>query len=198
MHIEKEFTLNAPQKEVWDLITAPDKMASCVPGCQEVKNLEDGKYRVSIKIKVGPIKTTFCVDVESTEERPPEYAAYLTTGEEGSKASRVKAESALTLKEIDANTTSVTYQSDVSIVGRLGKFGTGVMQKKADSMGEEFVAELRKLVEGEQPVAAAEAVGQVAAPQETAKEPEAASVSSMWGWAATAAVVVAALYFLLV
>ncbi|MEE8059294.1 MAG: SRPBCC domain-containing protein [Pseudomonadales bacterium] len=194
MRIEKEFTLNAAQKEVWDLITAPDRMASCVPGCQEVKALGEGKYRVTIKIKVGPIKTTFCVDVESTEQRPPEYAAYLTSGEEGSKASRVKAESALILKAIDANTTSVTYQSDVSIVGRLGKFGTGVMQKKADSMGEEFVAELRKLVEGEQP--AAEATEQATVAKQPAKEPKAASGSSMWGWVATAAVVIAALYFL--
>ena len=38
--------------------------------------------------------------------------------------------------------------SDMSIVGQPGKFGLGVMMKKADSMGEEFVQALCAQIEG--------------------------------------------------
>jgi hypothetical protein len=33
-------------------------------------------------------------------------------------------------------------------VGRLGKFGLGMMKNKADTMGDEFVEELRTAIEG--------------------------------------------------
>ncbi|MEQ9125811.1 MAG: 4-hydroxybenzoyl-CoA reductase, partial [Alphaproteobacteria bacterium] len=69
--------------------------------------------------------------------------------EEGGKASRVSADSTLALKALDESQTEVTYASDVSVVGRLGKFGLGIMKKKAKSMGEEFAAKFRERVEGD-------------------------------------------------
>jgi hypothetical protein len=105
-------------------------------------------YTAVIKVQVGPIKTTFNVNIEATEERPPEYSAYITKGEEGGKASRMKAESTLSLKPLDATQTEVIYTSDINIVGRLGKFGLGIMKKKADSMGDEFVTAVRSQIEG--------------------------------------------------
>ena len=45
------------------------------------------------------------------------------------------------------DTNSVDYTSDINIVGRLGKFGSGMMQKIADNLGEEFVAKLKSQLE---------------------------------------------------
>jgi len=43
--------------------------------------------------------------------------------------------------------TEVSYASDIQIMGRLGKFGSGMMQKIADGVGDEFVAALKDKVE---------------------------------------------------
>ncbi len=157
MKIEKRFNVDAPQDQVWRFITAPEQVAACIPGCESVEAVGASKHKVTIKVKVGPIKTTFVVDVEVTEERPPEFSSYVTTGEEGGRASRIRAESSLALKPVNGRQTEVHYISDINIVGRLGKFGLGMMQKIADSMGDEFVAALRAQLEkggGEAPVAA--------------------------------------------
>lgn len=148
MKIEKRFAVQAPVDEVWRFITAPQQVAACIPGCQAVEVLGDSRYKATIKVQVGPIKTTFNVDVEATEQRPPGYFAYVTTGEEGGRASRIRAESTLALKPVNDRETEVQYTSDINIVGRLGKFGMGMMKKKADSMGDEFVANLRRQLEG--------------------------------------------------
>jgi hypothetical protein len=37
----------------------------------------------------------------------------------------------------------VSYTSDISITGRLGKFGLGMMRKKADQLRQEFVQKFR-------------------------------------------------------
>jgi carbon monoxide dehydrogenase subunit G len=147
MNIGKEFTIAAPLQEVWEFITSPAKVAPCIPGCEGAEEVEPGKYKAVITTKVGPIKAMFKVDIELTEERAPEFAAYSTRGEEGSKASRLSATSTLTLKALDTALTEVSYTSDIKIMGRLGKFGAGVMKKVADSIGNKFVDELRNQLE---------------------------------------------------
>ena len=143
MKIEKTFTVEAPQQAVWDFITSPEQVAPCIPGCTGAEETETGKYKAVIRTKVGPIKTTFKVDIETLEERSPEFAAYSTSGEEGSRASMIKAMSTLRLKQLGGNNTEVTYESEINMLGRLGKFGSGLMQKVADSIGNEFVATMQ-------------------------------------------------------
>ena len=143
MKIEKTFVVGAPQQAVWDFITSPELVAPCIPGCAGAEETEPGKYQAVIKTKVGPIKTTFKVGIETREERAPEFAAYTTSGEEGSRASLIKAVSTLSLKQLDEDKTEVTYTSEINMLGRLGKFGSGLMQKVADSIGNEFIATMQ-------------------------------------------------------
>ena len=114
MKIEKTFTIAAPQQQVWQFITEPERVAPCIPGCQSVEVTGPGTYRAEVKLQVGPIKAGFKLDIETTEERSPEYSAYTTRGEEGGRASRVSADSKLLLKPIDDGHTEVTYSSEIS------------------------------------------------------------------------------------
>ena len=143
MKVEKTFTVEAPQQSVWDFITSPERVAPCIPGCTGAEETEPGKYKAVIKTKVGPVRTTFKVNIETREEQPPDFAVYATSGEEGSRASMIKAMSTLSLKRLDGNNTEVTYESEINMLGRLGKFGSGLMQKVADSIGNEFVATMQ-------------------------------------------------------
>jgi hypothetical protein len=175
MKIEKTFTLSAPQEQVWSFITDPQKVAQCIPGCEGAEEKGRGKYAAAINVKVGPIRTTFHLDIEQTEQRPPEFASYLGKGEEGSRASRISSISTLALKSLSVNSTEVTYTSDINITGRLGKFGGGMMQKIADSIGEEFVAALKGRLEGAAVTEGAPGVPEVASGmrEATAELPEA-------------------------
>ena len=147
MKIEDSFTLNASRAVVWQAITDPAIVAPCVPGCEKVEILGPTTYLAEVKVKLGPIKAEFRLNVEVTKETPPEEVLSITKGEEGSKASLVQAKNILRLNEIDAETTEVFYSSEVSIVGRLGKFGFGIMKKKAKALGDEFAEAFRREVE---------------------------------------------------
>ncbi len=166
MKIEKSFVIDAPQEAVWDFISSPEKVGPCFPGCEGVKKLGGNQYETDIKVQIGPIKTVFNIKFEETESRPMEYFAYASRGEEGHRASRLKADSTLTLAPLDGGKTQVDYASELSIVGRLGKFGLGMMKKKADTMGDEFIASVRSEIEGPaaDSGAAETAAGESAAP----------------------------------
>ena len=147
MKIEETFSVNAPIDRAWRFIMNPGQVAPCIPGCGDVEILGENKYRANVKLAVGPIKTNFNVTVEITEQQAPNFAATLTRGEEGGKASMVTANSELRLKPVNGEQTEVNYKSEVSIVGRLGKFGLGIMKKKAKAIGEEFAENFRARLE---------------------------------------------------
>tara|TARA_Y100000588_G_C13742462_1_gene706192 strand:- start:7 stop:453 length:447 start_codon:yes stop_codon:yes gene_type:complete len=147
MKIEEKFVVSAPIERVWEFITAPEDVAACIPGCEGVETIGEDQYKAAIKVGVGPIKTTFKVDVDAVEQQPPTFAKYATRGEEGGRASRISAESTLALTKLNDVDTEVAYTSDVSIVGRLGKFGLGVMKKKAKQIGEEFAKNIAEKLE---------------------------------------------------
>jgi carbon monoxide dehydrogenase subunit G len=148
MKIGKTFTVNAPLDSVWEFITSPNLVAPCIPGCSEAIQIDETHFKAKVSLAIGPIKTSFSVDIEQVEKTAPTFARYEVKGNEGGQASRVKADSFLKLTQLDSETTQVEYESDVTIVGRLGKFGSGLVQKVADSIGNEFVATLKGKIEG--------------------------------------------------
>ena len=147
MKIEDTFTVDAPIERVWRMITDPAVVGPCIPGCQGIEVTGPDTYKADIKVAVGPIKTTFSVTVQKTEERPPHFAASTTKGQEGGKASTLNAASTLALSEAEGGGTAIAYTSEVSVFGRLGKFGLGIMKKKARDVGHEFAQTFREKVE---------------------------------------------------
>ena len=157
MDIEKSFSVAASQADVWEFITCAEKVATCLPGVEDVVVQAPGQYKGVMTIKVGPIKTSIKADVEEVEQRAPEFASYAIKGEEGGRASNLTADVKLTLTAVSDEQTDVLFTSHVVIVGRLGKFAGGVMNKLADTMSDQFVTAFRMELEPqpEVPVAVA-------------------------------------------
>lgn len=136
----------APREQVWRFIQTAEQVGACVPGCESVTVVGEGRFKARVRVRVGPIKALFNFDIERLEEQPMESASYTTRGEEGGRASRVSARSRLTLRTIDAGETEITYAAEISIAGRLGRFGAGVMKKKAHEMGGQFANAVRQRI----------------------------------------------------
>lgn len=147
MKIEKRFLVAATPERLWAFINDPERVGPCIPGCREVKLLEPGKYRAVITVQVGPIQANIAGIAELREERPPEFAEYSVQAEEGGNASRISAVSKLSITPINDQECEVGCVAEVSINGRLGKFGAGIMQKIADNLGDKFAAALRAELE---------------------------------------------------
>jgi len=147
MLVEGRFLVGAPRERVWTAIKDPAVVAPCIPGCQGVEVVSPALYKAKIRVQLGPIKADFNVDVEIVSETAPEEVRSRTRGEEGSRASSLSAENTLRLIPLSENETEVFYSSEAAVVGRLGKFGLGVMKKKAESLGREFAAAFKQRVE---------------------------------------------------
>ncbi len=147
MKIEETFTVAAPRDKVWRFITDPEVMGLCIPGCESIEVTGPTTYNAGVRVKVGPIKARFKLEVEVIEEVEPDRVISRTRGEEGSRASIVSAENVLRLSDADSGGTEIYYSSDIAIVGRLGKYGHGVMKKIVKKLCGKFADDFRERVE---------------------------------------------------
>jgi len=147
MHLEGHFEIDQPQSMVWQKITDHSLMAGCIPGCENIAKVNDNTYEASIAISVGIIKARFDVAVEITKEVEPSEVYSRTTGQEGTRSSLLTSENFLKLSVISANKTRVDYISEVSVSGRLGKYGLGMMQKYTNKIADQFVVNFREAID---------------------------------------------------
>jgi uncharacterized protein len=143
MKLEGSFAVLASKDKVWATINDVAVMAACVPGCEDVQKLSDSAYRAMVKADVGIIKARFNLVIEIVHREPTDLMRFTSRGEEGSRASILSSENMVALVALSADETQVTLTSEVSVTGRLGKFGLGVMKKKAEAITREFADSLR-------------------------------------------------------
>jgi carbon monoxide dehydrogenase subunit G len=144
MLLEGKFTLKAPIREVWDFLLKPETLASCIPGAEEMKAIDDKTYESVVKQKVGPISVKLKFTTTITEMNPPRHLKAVGRGADITKAGTFSQETIVDLTEISKDEVEVAYTSNVSLVGRLATFGERIMRAKAKSVGEEFTKNLQE------------------------------------------------------
>lgn len=138
MKIDETFVVDAALERVWSAIVDPSVVGPCIPNCTDVEVLSPHEYKARIRVAVGPVHASFNVVVAVTDRIERERMTMTTRGEEGSRASMLGAHSSLAVRALDERRTEVHYESEVSLTGRLGKFGLGLMKKKAADLGAQF------------------------------------------------------------
>ena len=144
MLLEGKFTLKAPIKEVWDFLLKPETLASCIPGAEEMKAIDDKTYESVVKQKVGPISVKLKFTTTITELDPPRHLRAVGRGADVTKAGTFSQDTTVDLTEISKDEVEISYSSTVSLVGRLATFGERIMRAKAKSVGEEFTKNLQE------------------------------------------------------
>lgn len=138
MIIAESFTLQAGRERAAALLTDIERVATCVPGVENVVMTEPNTYEAVLRTQIGPIKSSFAGSVHVDPSGAPVRLSASAQGKDRSTQSMAKVGFSATLEEIGDNTTRVDAEADVSIRGRLGQFGTGVIQATATQMLNDF------------------------------------------------------------
>jgi hypothetical protein len=147
--IEKRFVIKAPAAAVWDFLTDPVKVASCLPGAAITGKLDDQTWGGTMTVKVGPVTASYRGKIRferlDAAAREAEIAA---SGQEtrgkGGADMRMKSR----VVELAPGETEVTVSSDVNVVGVLAQFGRGMIQDVSDQIFLKFTEGMRRQLEG--------------------------------------------------
>ena len=146
MILKDSFIIEAPIDDVWALLQDVHRVSTCVPGVDTVEEVGPDTYNGVLKVKVGPISSSFQGEVTLTEQTyPPGRLVAEITGNDKVSASQVKATFTGLLSSVDGGT-QLDYEMDVALRGRLAQFGLVVVKATAKKMTSEFVKRFTALL----------------------------------------------------
>lgn len=145
MKIEETFEVPAPVERVWDFISDPRKMASCLPSVQSVEVLDDRHYEVIVKQKVGFISATFKIQTEVLERQAPFRLVLMNRGKTIAGANgTLKSTDTIALKPASNQATTVHVVSELTLGGQLAVLGAKLIEAKSKELFAEATANLKE------------------------------------------------------
>ena len=132
MKIEGEHTFNGPRNEVWEMIRDPEVLASALPGTQKLNKLSDTDYEGTMNVRIGPVSGSFSGKLVISDEVPP-HSCTLTVDGKGAPGF-LKGVGHVKFNEVDAKTTQLTYEGEVTIGGTLASVGQRMIDSVSKSM----------------------------------------------------------------
>jgi carbon monoxide dehydrogenase subunit G len=154
MKLQNEFTVNVPIERAWETLLDIETVAGFLPGAKIEPAGEDGVFRGSMKVKVGPMTINYegtarmaAVD-EQARTADIEVRAKEAKGQ-GTAAAVIRNQ----LFE-EAGGTRVAAETDLQVTGRQAQFGRGIMQDVAGRMLGDFARRFEEHLTAPQPTAA--------------------------------------------
>ncbi len=80
MIFDGKIDLDVPVEKAWDFLIDINKFSTCLPGIDEVKQIDDKTFDGIISATVGPISGKFNFRSTIVESRPPEQMVVRTEG----------------------------------------------------------------------------------------------------------------------
>lgn len=143
--IEKTFQVNEPLDKVWNFLSDPRKVASCVPGAQITEAIDERTYRGSIKVQVGPSVTDYKgqARIERLDDQNHEIEM---VGKGQDIRGKGSASMKLTgkVRALPDGGTEVVSVSEITVVGILAQFGARMINEVSNKMFEEFTANFQR------------------------------------------------------
>ena len=144
MILDGKIDLDVPVHQAWEFLIDINKFSTCLPGIDEVKQIDDKTFDGIISATVGPISGKFNFRSTIVESRPPEQMVVRTEGTDSVTKSTVNADMTVDLHAVSEKKSQMDYKADVKIKGRLGILGDMVLRATATLILQEFTRRLHK------------------------------------------------------
>lgn len=141
MIIANEFTVSVPIDRAWEVLSDMEEVIPLMPGATLVGR-EGEDLLGKVKIKVGPVTSEFNGKAHYLEKDDANHRALIDArGKEARGTGNAAATITLQLHD-GGESTRVTVDTDLKIVGKLAQFGSGMLQQVSEKLLGQFVDQL--------------------------------------------------------
>lgn len=143
MKLENRCLVPADIQRTWELLMDIPRAAACVPGMEEVVQEEDGSYRASMRVRVGPMGLTLAGTLRVLEQDSAKgEARFLIEASDRKVGGAVRADLLIQLRSEEKNQTELVLNTDTTFIGRLGELGQPLIRRKANNTMQDFARNL--------------------------------------------------------
>jgi carbon monoxide dehydrogenase subunit G len=138
MRLTGTHTFAAPRQKVWEVLNDPQRLAKCMPGCENLETTGENEYSGQINVGLAAVKGVYNGKVKLEDIQPPTHYKMLLDGK--GKQGFIKGAGTIDLEEQDGHTV-LRYTGDVQIGGPLASVGQRMVDGAAKMMiGQFFTA----------------------------------------------------------
>ncbi len=145
MELIDEITINAPKTVVYAALNDLEILQQCIPGCEELNQLEDGELEAKVVLKVGPVKARFSGNVILDTSKAPDGFSLAGQGN-GGVAGHAKGGAVVTLEENPDGTTLLKYNAKADIGGKLAQLGSRLILSTSRKLAKKFFTKFSEVV----------------------------------------------------
>ena len=143
MKITASYDFDEAAPTVWAVLTDPDTLARCIPGCEGLNPVGNDEYQAVLTLGVGPIRGNYKAKISMLDQVP--HHSYRLVVQANGPTGFINAEAKITLVEQGGKTT-VTVDSDSQAGGPVARLGQRMMDGVAKMMLDQFFSRLQKAV----------------------------------------------------
>ena len=148
MRFERQLQISAPQKRVKEFFQDIEKLAACIPGCQNVQAVDETRYKARMVQKVGPFRVSFDVEVKMEEVDESNFMKASVTGKDKRLNSSFQQILEARIKEVSPLQTEVNLATEVNFLGKIASLGHSIIKRKADEAMRQFGEAVQAQLEG--------------------------------------------------
>ena len=142
----KTFTVEEPIDKVWDYLSDPSKIVTCVPGGSLTDHIDDDNYKGEVMLKFGPIKAKYAGQI-TFQERDNDNCKMVMLGKGLDSKGKGSADMLMNGSAVAVDGgTQVDCTMDVTITGMLAQFGSRLINDVTDTVFDQFIRNFKWLL----------------------------------------------------
>jgi carbon monoxide dehydrogenase subunit G len=131
--------LPATPQAVWEGLNDPTVLRASIPGCEELDKRSDTDFAALVGVKIGPVSAKFRGTVQLKDLSPP-FGCRIEGQGDGGAVGVARGGAVISLDENGRGGTTLRYDVDAVIGGKLLQFGGRVINGVAKKLADEFFA----------------------------------------------------------
>ena len=143
MKLTGSYKLNVKKEHVWKALNNPNILKQCIPGCESFDKESSTVFNAIATNQIGPMNATFSGTV--TLSNIQENQSYTLSGEGQSPVGFANGSADVKLKE-ENGTTTLSYEVDVNVGGKIAQLGSRLINGVAKKMSDYFFGRFADLV----------------------------------------------------
>lgn len=147
LHTSGDISVDVPRDAAFAFLQDPHRLAACIPGCRELREIGPNRYAAVLSSRVAFITLSFNVVIEILRLEAPETIEAAIAGDAVGLAGHVSATASVRLADESGQRTTVRYTTDIALTGKLGGLGQPVFRSTSAQMAREFGANLKRALE---------------------------------------------------
>jgi carbon monoxide dehydrogenase subunit G len=150
MKLAEQRHISADPSVVWSAMLDPEVLRQCVPGCESLTGNAAEGFEAVVVQKVGPVKARFSGKVTLSDI--VEGRSLRIAGEgQGGVAGYAKGGANVTMAPADGGGTTLTYDVDASVGGKIAQLGSRIIDGFARNMAGQFFDRFQNAIEAPGP-----------------------------------------------